>query len=349
MPASNDACDCCAKPYHDEPKLAYEDPGYCGEINPEDGLAYPIVTTTHIDGHVSITTYTLNEETGECESSTVCEPIVITTTYSLDGPSTWTYSGPDPLEPNDTVSGGGSQSISGTDTVTYAEDCSSTAAYTGTASYNDTSTNHKPWGDSISAQISCSWSRNADTGEWNLVSSSGSVTYTYDDGTSETETSNNPTCNLPPYTSVTDPEPLDEEEVEYSGDPVNPHRRLYHVGHQATGTCYLKVWIRKTINTGGQITHDDSQTYEWNGTGNPCLPDPNKSVEDEANRIEGEPFEVEMQYNTTDGQGQSVVAYVEAVEILKYSCVPGYEPDISDEENPQPNGFPDPLWEAAAP
>lgn len=35
--------------------------------------------------------------------------------------------------------------------------------------------------------------------------------------------------------------------------------------------------------------------------------------------------------------------------ISRWSCVPGYEPDISDPENPQANGFPDPEWEPAAP
>lgn len=39
----------------------------------------------------------------------------------------------------------------------------------------------------------------------------------------------------------------------------------------------------------------------------------------------------------------------ERLRIKKYACIPGYEPDISDEDNPQPNGFPDPSWEAAPP
>jgi hypothetical protein len=34
---------------------------------------------------------------------------------------------------------------------------------------------------------------------------------------------------------------------------------------------------------------------------------------------------------------------------LKFSYLPGYEPDISDPLNPQPDGFPDPAWEPAAP
>lgn len=113
----------------------------------------------------------------------------------------------------------------------------------------------------------------------------------------------------------------------------------WRVKHQPSGTCYLKAWIRKTFTpaTGSPTTSES--TYEWTGTGNPCLADPALAVDHEDNRIYGSATE------ETAPETAGVVTW----EILKFSCVSGYEPDISDPENPQPNGFPDPTWEAAPP
>ncbi len=113
----------------------------------------------------------------------------------------------------------------------------------------------------------------------------------------------------------------------------------WRLKHQPSGTCYIKVWLQKRFHPEG-ATDDSGDTitplphYEWNGTGNPCLADPTKSFDDDANKITSDPNEEDVP--STDG--------TTTIEILKYSCVKGYEPNVTDPENPQPNGFPDPTW-----
>jgi hypothetical protein len=123
----------------------------------------------------------------------------------------------------------------------------------------------------------------------------------------------------------------------------------YRLKFKPPGTCYLKVWFRKTtVNHGdstavppvaGSTTYDDSVIYEWNGTGNPCLTDATKPYSDDANLVYSPPTEISV---------PTINGYIE-IRVLKYSCVEGYEPDITDSYNLQPNGFPDPDWEAAPP
>lgn len=114
----------------------------------------------------------------------------------------------------------------------------------------------------------------------------------------------------------------------------------WRLKHKPTGTCYLKVWVRKVFTpTTGDPTATALPPYEWTGTGNPCLTDPALAADHLDNLIKGAATE------ETFPEEEGVTTF----EILKYSCVEGYEPDITDEENPQPNGFPDPTWEAEPP
>jgi hypothetical protein len=125
--------------------------------------------------------------------------------------------------------------------------------------------------------------------------------------------------------------------------------------HPPTGTCYLKVWVRMTFTpvappdppvtdpptpptprTPPTITEE---IYEWSGTGNPCFTIPLEPVTAVGNIIHGAATEI----GVPESNGET------AVEILKFSCVEGYEPNIDDPDNKQPNGFPDPAWEAAPP
>lgn len=55
-----------------------------------------------------------------------------------------------------------------------------------------------------------------------------------------------------------------------------------------------------------------------------------------------------IRYSIGESPKQSVIGEG-YVGVARYSCVEGYAPDISDPDNPQPNGFPDPAWEPAAP
>lgn len=114
----------------------------------------------------------------------------------------------------------------------------------------------------------------------------------------------------------------------------------YRVRHLPTGTCYLKVWISTVFTpTGGSPGTPVITSYEWTGSGNPCIAVTTDPVDAESQKINS--TETEVAVPSTNGETQVV--------ILKWSCVSGYEPDISDDENPQPNGFPDPSWEASPP
>lgn len=127
----------------------------------------------------------------------------------------------------------------------------------------------------------------------------------------------------------------------------------YSIIHAPTITCYLKVWLQNKTVTGPYpyttTFDDDFAVYEWVGTGNPCIADPTKSPIHVSGGLLswGNPNLVTQAWQ--DLPIPITEGVTEYVKILKYSCVPGYEPDISDADNPQPNGFPDPAWEAAAP
>ena len=124
-------------------------------------------------------------------------------------------------------------------------------------------------------------------------------------------------------------------------------RLQWRIRHLPTGTCYLKAWIRKTFTpapTDPPTVPPPAPTitdeiYEWQGTGNPCLTALSDAADAESQMITGS-------VNDLDAPA---TAGTTTVMVLKYSCVEGYEPDISDDENPQPNGYPDPAWEPAAP
>lgn len=127
----------------------------------------------------------------------------------------------------------------------------------------------------------------------------------------------------------------------------------YRLKHPPTITCYLKVWVRLTTAESvtnaealeppaeGSYTFVDS-TYEWRGTTSPCLTEKMKPVNADENLIVGDPVEVQPPEATENGKAVHI-------RILKWTLVEGYEPDVSDPDNPQPNGFPDWTWEPAAP
>ena len=176
-----------------------------------------------------------------------------------------------------------------------------------------------------------------------------------------------PPCDLPefpefPSWPTTPPDdPVEFEDGQGSGCVAirnwtvggvskNETKVQWRIRHSPTGTCYLKVWLRKTTTVTGdptadppvedEVTTDDSETYEWEGTGNPCIDNPDDGASATSNDIIDED---DHAIDPPDENGSI------SIEILKYSCLRGYEPDVSDEDNPQPNGYPDPAWEAAAP
>ena len=142
---------------------------------------------------------------------------------------------------------------------------------------------------------------------------------------------------------------------EFSSGYIRKIHSQYSIIHAPTITCYLKVWLQKRTELSDTYpyttTYDNNfAVYEWIGTGNPCIADPTKSpipVPGTGLLSWGNPNLVTQAWQDLPIPPENTKT--EFVKILKYSCVPGYEPDISDEDNPQPNGFPDPTWELAAP
>jgi len=121
--------------------------------------------------------------------------------------------------------------------------------------------------------------------------------------------------------------------------------------HQPTYSGYLKVWLqlRAQLPQEGSTVHDviiPYDAYIWNGKGNPCY-DSTKSIDDPLVLITNEFAEItpedcpDISSSTGDGSwfGSDLV-----LEIVKWSCLPDYEPDISNPLNPQQNGYPDPTW-----
>jgi hypothetical protein len=108
-------------------------------------------------------------------------------------------------------------------------------------------------------------------------------------------------------------------------------RGKWRLKHAPSGTCYLKVWLQRRFapEGGGSPTLTPITAYEWTGTGNPCLADAEKSVSDPDNQIVSSATE-EMEPGT-DG--------TVTIEIVKYSCVPGYTPP----DDGSANGYPVPA------
>lgn len=124
-----------------------------------------------------------------------------------------------------------------------------------------------------------------------------------------------------------------------SGEYVSRQKIKYRFKFNAPGTCYLKVWVRvtTTLYEGEDAPTYEDVEYEWQGSGTPCLPDKTKPFYSDENIVYSEPIEIPV---------PDIKSSI-SVSLLKYSYIKGYEPDITDPDNKQPNGFPDPEWEPA--
>jgi hypothetical protein len=361
------ACNCCEEPPCAEPVLEFVSVvgEVCGEINPEDGLTYSVIVETDIYGKTTTRSYTVDPETGECSHTTVCGGGYTETSYSKSV-GCWQSFG-DPIYQS-------TQEHNVIMTVTYPEDCEAPpeVVYSGSGSNDwicieNCEEARGAWG--------ATYTYDPATGEPIESLYGDDPPFLYPPGgfgvcdpevayistvTRVPEIAAEATTDYSILAEISYPEwPAWEGESE---DPLLPgqgylgtselsatvRRKIkYRLRHLPSGTCYLKVWIRKTFTPAATVPPTDplpaptitESTYEWVGTGNPCLTVPTDAIDAESQKISGTPIEVPV----PSGLGTT------AVEILKYSCVSGYEPDISDPENPQPNGFPDPEWEAAPP
>lgn len=116
----------------------------------------------------------------------------------------------------------------------------------------------------------------------------------------------------------------------------------YRVTHMPSGTCYLKAWVAQTFTPDPDPeappgTPDPTPVVtvvvsEWTGTGNPCIDDAALGVGAPENKV----AHIDVVYDFEDVTGAGMTTF----EILKYSCVPGYEPVPGDIT--KPNGYPAP-------
>lgn len=320
------ACNCCEEPPGAGMVLQcvsattqFDTP--CGSTDPDqqtpNGYADPPVliryckkiTEYHAGGGgyaTQVTTYSISGITGECESHSTCSGS-FTITYESGCILTGTYSG-ETCDLTFTKTGGSEDSIcSGNGVLDPPEPSTLPPLFEGCAELVPTYPDFPAWppADPDGPPVTL------DTGQ----------------GTACTATSE---------TAI----PLDR---------IIKRKTKWRIKHYPTGTCYLKVWFRKTTTIYGDpsatppgadvVTHDDTTTYEWTGTGNPCITNPDAGVYGWSNAIFGSEH-----INTPPDVPGSI-----AISILKFSYLPGYEPDVTDPENHQPNGYPDPTWEVAAP
>ena len=117
------------------------------------------------------------------------------------------------------------------------------------------------------------------------------------------------------------------------------------------GSGYLKVWAKTVTDTdSAPVALEDARYHNhtetpltpvvWTGTGSLCLPDPTRPCNDPANAITV-PLEVSLTpehhtflYSDDPGAFASTVS----IAVVKYSCLPGYEPP----DDGSANGYPVP-------
>lgn len=202
--------------------------------------------------------------------------------------------------------------------------------------------------------------------------------------------------NFPPFPSFIDcvpeeeGEPVSEEEITYpelqSGqdyyqeafqykNPNNPtikstQKVKFRVAHSPSASCYVKVWLRKVIqsyrfedcttgflgdqprtppweidceaypcltrwSTDGPPTYEDLEPYVWRGTGKPCFTEALKVFSACENKIYLSRDDMTLQVGEENNQSITLEH--------KYSFVEGYEPNWPDERGStgcKPNGFP---------
>jgi len=131
----------------------------------------------------------------------------------------------------------------------------------------------------------------------------------------------------------------------------------YRLSVIVPSTCYMKLWMGwEWLSDRSVIANEFTLEPTFSGPGGRCFSDSDLVVNIlpwlpripwQSFPSSSEWFEADLPVysNAFDGEPTNL----EELDVQKFSYVPGYEPDISDPSNPQPNGYPDPTWEAAAP
>lgn len=372
------------------------------------GKRYLTKTFTATDGHVETSTCVIDPENPtSCDCSTTCSGVVVDThneyysstnefmdlLHDITTTSTKTYNNDCTTTIEETCEGENNQTVRSSDDNPYtltcqsqiSEDCSS-------YSFTETCTGGSA-GTCDGWPISGSgWCWLPDIREYNIVD-----TYTTTPEPTETTTTEfadpntTGTCfpqNMPAFPAFVDCAPDGEPEYPQleSGqayldeafqfkNPNNPaiksvQKVKFRISHQPSASCYLKVWMRKVIqsykfedcdtgfagdeprtpqldtnceaqpcftrwSTNGPVTYEELSPYVWRGSGNPCFADTTKLFGACENKIYF--TREDMTIEVPEEANQSITID------SKYSFVEGYEPNWPDETGStgcKPNGFP---------
>jgi hypothetical protein len=318
----------------------------CGELNPADNKYYTVKEETN-GGITETTTYTQDPETYECTSETVCSgSYTISFTYEvscrrldnqeLDSRPNWTRT--DTYTANEDCSVGVE--------VDYGEDYSFDTAVYAVCYFTEISnvTNPEPEDPAPAPTYS------VPPPEDILVPPLTLPAYPdFDAEPSGWLTGQGSSCTAH-YT--------DELTTDAHGNvtrrTISQRKVKWRSWNHVTGTCYYKHWVMKRTETEADpdaeppveasVSTTEAGTWEWIGTGNPCIPVPTSPRESDDNKITEEASDEIIVVVT----GQTVeVGSAEVGSAIYYSCVPGYTPVSGDPT--KPDGYPCPGCEAEAP
>lgn len=148
--------------------------------------------------------------------------------------------------------------------------------------------------------------------------------------------------------------------------------KKYRLKFRKPPACYLKVWLLQTTKKFNNLSAFDAYekseivipkvlSFSQTLDSSTVEKDYTKCLTFEEYRSLVDSGSLGDRYETSEEFEMPIPPILEATEehptkgstvtvwLQKYSFIEGYEPNISDPDNPQPNGFPDPNWEPSAP
>jgi hypothetical protein len=132
----------------------------------------------------------------------------------------------------------------------------------------------------------------------------------------------------------------------------------YRIFFTPSPTGYLKVWLergRLVVRYSSPFTEPFTSSFTYNSEIiNVVLSSTKQDEADPCGNGENPNYQYSQAYSIGDlifaGDIIDPNGYYTGrtlgIRIKKYSFLPDYEPDISDPNNPQPNGFPNPNWQS---
>jgi hypothetical protein len=319
--------------------------GYvCGELNPADNKYYTVKEETN-GGITETTTYTQDPETYECTSETVCSGSG--ETYSTYQVSCLRWDNGEIEQRPDWTR---------TDTYTANADCSTTVEEGEDYSY-DTAVyeecyfigpsvvNNPPFRgvhDPIPPPV-----YSVPPPEEILVPPLTLPAYPdFDAEPSGWLTGQGSSCTAHHTDELTT-----DAHGNVTSRTISQRKVKWRSWNYVTGTCYYKHWVMQRTETEADpdavppveasVSTTEAGTWEWIGTGDPCIPMPTSPRESDGNRMDEE---------AEDAHEIAVPEVGQTVEVgsaIYYSCVPGYTPVSGDPT--KPNRYPCPNCEAEAP